>query len=169
MTLWAGADHEVVFVEMTGVELRASRGMERRALSRLCKRVSSLGVVDLPGVDRTRRTTGDEYNFPGRLCRRQKTLPEARGKTQSAAEAGNVMESEQMAQQRGTAKSKASSSPTRATRPALAAGHVGLGCSTCASPAKANLSPPRLAACEDSRADRVIVQAKLRSSGGEDM
>jgi hypothetical protein len=34
MTLWAGADHEVVSVEMTGVELRASRGMERRALHR---------------------------------------------------------------------------------------------------------------------------------------
>jgi hypothetical protein len=58
MTLWAGADHEVVSVEMTGVELRASRGMERRALSRLCKRVSSLGAVDLPSVDRTANLGG---------------------------------------------------------------------------------------------------------------
>jgi hypothetical protein len=80
-------------VEMTGVELGASRGMERRAhRSRLCKRVSSLGVVDLPSVDRTRQDYWRCVYFPGRLCRRQKTLPEARGKTQSAAMAANVME-----------------------------------------------------------------------------
>jgi hypothetical protein len=115
MTLWAGADHEVVFVEMTGVELRASRGMERRALSRLCKRVSSLGVVDLPGVDRTRRTTGDEYNFPGRLCRRQKTLPEARGKTQSAAEGRqrNGKRTDGPAERHAARQSKASSSSNK--------------------------------------------------------